>query len=301
MEGKTEFRGFVRDNGDVGVRSYLLSLPSVVCANRAAARAAFLIPDAVSVEHPVGCAQIGADKDQTLRVLVGIGSHPNVHGTMVVGLGCEGVPAIQVCEGIRLQRRCADMVNIQDVGGTEQAAERAAHYLNNLAELEEMRNPVSIDRLLLGVAAIEGLESSGRAVLEAFQKRGGRVIEACADNRVPRLPYGVRMPRQVKSAYMEVSTGNSEILTGLVAAGAHIILAQADARNAGGHPIAPVARIGYDERLREALLDDMDAMIDERTPNEWVDWILDIASGALTMSETLRLDTFSIERIGPTL
>lgn len=57
------FVGYRRANGDVGVRNYLLALPSVVCATRATARAVQDLPNAMTVEHPVGCAQIGADRD----------------------------------------------------------------------------------------------------------------------------------------------------------------------------------------------------------------------------------------------
>ncbi|MCL4351557.1 MAG: UxaA family hydrolase, partial [Firmicutes bacterium] len=58
---RREFLGYRRENGTAGVRDLLLVLPAVVCANRAAWAAAQAIPGSVALEHPLGCAQIGAD------------------------------------------------------------------------------------------------------------------------------------------------------------------------------------------------------------------------------------------------
>ena len=87
----------------------------------------------------------------------------------------------------------------------------------------------------------------------------------------------------------------------MVASGAQIVLEQGDAHYLGGHPIVPVIRIGYDETLRGALFDDLDGMINDRAPDEWVDWILDVANGSRTKSELSASVAFAIQRIGPTL
>ncbi len=302
MEQRTEFLGFVRANGQVGVREHLLALPSVVCATKAVRQAATFIPNAVSIEHPIGCAQIGKDRDQTLRILVGIGSHPNVRDTVVIGLGCEGIPAKEVYHGISQHQHTAHVVTIQTVGGTQQAAQSAIAYLAHEKSGPEVRQSVSVDQLILGVGTIDGLGSQGHQLMEAFMSRGGRVIEAKPEGPYI-LHYGSHIPAGIQYAAMAAPIGNSDstLVTGLAAAGAQIIIAQADMHHMGGNPVVPVIRIGYQPKWRQALMDDMDGMIEDRNPDAWVDWILEVASGVPTMVETMHAETFAIERIGPTL
>ncbi|MDA8205885.1 MAG: UxaA family hydrolase [Thermaerobacter sp.] len=300
MASRNTFMGYCRANGAVGVRDYLLALPSVVCATRAAARAIDGIPHAVTVEHPVGCAQIGADREQTLRVLVGIGSHPNVRGCAVLGLGCEGVPAAEVRDGILLCARAAEVVTIQSCGGTEKAAMCAGQLLKEWGRSLSSRDEVSLSRLMLGIGPIEGLGAAGREIVEAFLERGGSVLGVSAPGSSG-FAYGERFVGAGQRTVMQGGSGPSETITGLVASGSQIILAQADGQNLGGHPIAPVVRLGYEERLQMALHDDMDGMIGDRSAEGWVDWILEVASGRHTMAEAEGVLSFAISRVGPTL
>lgn len=292
------FLGYVRPNGDVGVRDCLLVLPSVVCATRAAAWAVEETPDAVTVEHPVGCAQIGADREQTLRTLVGVGSHPNVRKAVVLGLGCEGVQASEVGSGIRELKRHAEVVTIQSSGGTREAAQAARTLLHD-DDAGTRRELVSVERLILGVGPIEDLGDVWRSIIDEFLERGGRVIQMGGQGRP--LPYAMRAGTDAPHFIMEGTYGANEAITGMVASGAQVILAQCDADNIGGHPIAPIVRVGYDPALQDALADDMDGMIQDRSPAGWVDWILEVASGELTMAEKSGTATFAIQRIGPTL
>ncbi|MEW6624661.1 MAG: UxaA family hydrolase [Bacillota bacterium] len=84
-----EFKGYVRDNGEAGVRNHLAILPSAYCANRVADLIARQVEGATALTHTVGCGQIGADFEQTANTLKGLGINPNVGAVLVVGLGCE--------------------------------------------------------------------------------------------------------------------------------------------------------------------------------------------------------------------
>jgi altronate dehydratase large subunit len=277
-----------------------LVLPSVVCATAAVREAAQSIPQAVFFEHPIGCAQIGSDRDQTLRTLVGVGAHPNVRDTVVIGLGCEGVPAQEVYQAIMERQHTAHVITIQAAGGTEAAAQQAIADLTPDLSDSTPRQSVIVDHLILGVGTIDGWGAEGRHLIEACLDRGMRVIEGTVGGPQV-LPYGSAMPVDVRHAAMEAPVGDSALITGLAAAGAHNIIAQADLHHLGGHPIVPVIRLGYQEKQRSALVDDMDGMFEDRTPDAWVDWILEVASGVQTMVETMHTETFAIERIGPTL
>ena len=300
MSQTREFLGWVRANGRVGVRNHLLVLPSVVCATHAIREAVRGVSDAVYFEHPIGCAQIGRDRDQTLRTLVGLGAHPNVRETVVIGLGCEGVPAEEVYQGILERHHPAQVITIQEAGGSHEAAQKAITALRANSSDQAEQESVAVDRLILGVGTISGWGDAGRHLIEACLDSGIRVIEGTISG--PRvLPYGAPMPEDLRYARMEAPVGDSGLVTGLVASGAHVIIAQADVHHLGGHPIVPVIRLGYQEKQRSALVDDMDGMFEERTPDAWVAWILEVASGVETMVEAMRTETSAIERIGPTL
>ena len=297
-----EFLGYRRENGTVGVRNLLLALPAVVCANRAAFVAAQAIPGAVALEHPLGCAQIGVDKEQTFRTLVGIGSHPNVNHTAVIGLGCEGIAASSIFQGIIDRGHRADVLTIQESGGTTLTASQAAEHLRaHSSPNSVLREPMAMDQLIVGIGQFESLGHRGIAIIDEILSRGGKVLRAVTTQQEDTLLYAEPYPTSRQVARMLALTGDSEIMTGLAAAGAQIILAQGDAQHLGGHPVCPVIRIGYDPELWPALSDDIDGMVDQRTPSEWVDYLLEVAGGNQSASELLGSQLFAIERVGPTL
>jgi len=86
-EGKT-FMGYVRPNGEVGIRNEVWIINTVGCVNKIAERLAALT-GAYAFPHPFGCSQLGDDQDITQKVLRGLVNHPNAAGVLVLGLGCE--------------------------------------------------------------------------------------------------------------------------------------------------------------------------------------------------------------------
>lgn len=296
-------KGYGRSGGQVGIRNHLLALPSVVCSIRGAAKAAMLA-GGVAVEHPLGCAQIGDDKAQTRRVLVGTGSHPNVAHAVVIGLGCEGISAADVADGIRARGRRAGVYYIQEVGGTDAAAEAASREL--LGAAAPLKDPSEAFNLVLGIADPAVLGEAGVEIAQEFLQSGGRLLLAGEVGEMgrerPYIPYAGPLADIGECLVMRSGAGDSEMITGLVAAGAHMVMAPADPRRLGGHPIAPVVRIGYQPRFRHALADDMDGDIHDRSAREWVQYLYGVAAGALSVSEQIGANTgFAILRTGPTL
>ena len=82
------FMGYVRDNGDVGIRNDIFIVVTVGCVNKIAGRLAAMT-GAVAFTHPFGCSQLGDDQTTTQLILRGIVNHPNAGGVLVLGLGCE--------------------------------------------------------------------------------------------------------------------------------------------------------------------------------------------------------------------
>jgi altronate hydrolase len=92
------FDGFVRPNGEVGVRNEIWVLPTVGCVNAVAQKLVQQLrerglPENVegvyAFPHPHGCSQLGDDHLNTQRILAGLAQHPNAGGVLMVGLGCE--------------------------------------------------------------------------------------------------------------------------------------------------------------------------------------------------------------------
>ncbi|WP_186431259.1 UxaA family hydrolase [Clostridium sp. BSD9I1] len=111
--------GYRRENGKVGIRNYILILPASVCASEVSARIAAHVSGSVSLPNQHGCCQVGADLELTTQIIKNLGKNPNVASVLVVGLGCEGVPAKEVAEEIsRDTGKRAECLIIQECGGT---------------------------------------------------------------------------------------------------------------------------------------------------------------------------------------
>ena len=88
VETDKVFMGYVRENGDVGIRNEIWIVNTVGCVNKVAKKLAELT-GAHAFEHPFGCSQLGGDHKTTQLILKGLVNHPNAAGVLVLGLGCE--------------------------------------------------------------------------------------------------------------------------------------------------------------------------------------------------------------------
>lgn len=96
-ENKT-FKGYVRKNGEVGVRNEIWIVPTVGCVNGIAEKLAQMLINETKCEgidsvyawhHNYGCSQLSGDHENTRKVLRDLVLHPNAGGVLVLGLGCE--------------------------------------------------------------------------------------------------------------------------------------------------------------------------------------------------------------------
>ncbi len=94
-EDKTEyiksdktFMGYIREDGNVGIRNDIWIVCTVGCINKSAEKIARQT-GAKCVTHPFGCSQLGDDHKTTQLILRGIVKNPNSGGVLVMGLGCE--------------------------------------------------------------------------------------------------------------------------------------------------------------------------------------------------------------------
>lgn len=292
------------ENGEIGIRRWRLALPSVVCSTQASRRAIETVTDGKTVEHPLGCAQVGSDKEQTRTTLIGIGAHPNVMRTVVVGLGCEGGPAAEVAAGIRAAGRPTELVLIQETGGMQATIAKVRALLEAPTE-SSTASPIAVgfERLTIGLSdwAMTGI--AGARLVESLYEVGARLIWATDAGSGPgeALGYAHGLAAKSRQGWMPALGGEAATLTGLVAAGCHMVLAPGDLNHLGGHPIAPVVRFGVDHKLEAILSDDVDGWIDQKSTAQWMDYLEQVANGANAAAENFGGDMFAIARLGPTL
>lgn len=150
---KAEFLGFRRRDGRVGVRNHTLVLATVHCANGVVERIGRLVPEVVALPHVYGCGQLGEDLAQTRRVLEAYASHPNVGAVLLIGLGCETMPTMEMSHELREQGVTLQHLLIQEVGGSRAAVERGVSLARELlqAAAGARREPVPVSELMVGV------------------------------------------------------------------------------------------------------------------------------------------------------
>jgi altronate hydrolase len=92
------FMGYLRENGDAGVRNEIWVIPTVGCINQTTERIAKLAEEkfagktdgVFAFPHPHGCSQMGDDQVLTQKILAGLANNnPNAAGVLILGLGCE--------------------------------------------------------------------------------------------------------------------------------------------------------------------------------------------------------------------
>ena len=84
--GKTQFMGYRRENGRVGVRNHVVILPVDDISNAACEAVANNIKGTMALPHAYGRLQFGADLDLHFRTMIGTGANPNVAAVVVIGI-----------------------------------------------------------------------------------------------------------------------------------------------------------------------------------------------------------------------
>ena len=144
------FDGYVRKNGDVGIRNEIWIINTVGCVNKTAQ----ILSEKTGARyfpHPYGCSQLGDDQDITRKILCGMINHPNAAGVLVLGLGCENsnIGEIKKVLGEYDEER-VKFLNCQDV---EDEIAEGVSIINGLKAYANTfkREKVAISKLRLGL------------------------------------------------------------------------------------------------------------------------------------------------------
>lgn len=168
------FQGYARPSGPAGTRNYVTILSTVNCsADTAHLIAEKLrrealpdfphVDDVVAVTHKTGCGMaIGGPEHRILqRCLAGMADHPNVAGSLLVGLGCEVNQAASLVQdqglispqSIGTSRPAPPpILSIQDGGGVRKTVEAGAEAALRLLRQanERRRSACPLSDLVIG-------------------------------------------------------------------------------------------------------------------------------------------------------
>ncbi len=144
------FMGYLRDNGDVGIRNDIWIVNTVGCVNKVAEKIAERT-GALHFPHPFGCSQLGDDQEITQKILCGMVNHPNAAGVLVLGLGCEN-NNIEVFKGVlgEYDPCRVKFLNTQDVEDDVEAGVLIVEELKEYAK-KFKRVPIPVSKLKLGL------------------------------------------------------------------------------------------------------------------------------------------------------
>ncbi|MCR4442331.1 MAG: UxaA family hydrolase [Peptococcaceae bacterium] len=175
-----ELMGYQRANGQFGFRNYVAVLPAVGCANDVVNRLGQMYPGVLVLNHREGCAQLGEDKEQTARTLVGLGKNPNIAAILVVGLGCESITADYLANEIAKTGKVVESLVVQDEGANLQAIARGNIILKNMIhEVSKIKRiPCDLCNLTLGIKCGLTDTTSGISSNPATGIAADRIIEA---------------------------------------------------------------------------------------------------------------------------
>lgn len=148
-EPKT-FMGYIRKNGEVGIRNEIWIINTVGCVNKTAKKLSELT-GAYCFEHPFGCSQLGDDQTKTQLILKGLVNHPNAAGVLVLGLGCENnnISVFKEVLGDYDEER-VKFLNTQDV---EDEIEAGVAIIDELKEYAKQfkRTEIPVSKLKIGL------------------------------------------------------------------------------------------------------------------------------------------------------
>ncbi|MBQ4584717.1 MAG: altronate dehydratase [Clostridia bacterium] len=144
------FEGYVRENGDVGIRNEVWIVNTVGCVNKIA-EALAKKTGAKCFTHPYGCSQLGDDHSLTQKILCAMIKHPNAGGVLVLGLGCENnnINELKKVLGPYNEKR-VKFLNTQDVEDELKVGENLISELFEYAKSFK-RKRVHISKLKIGL------------------------------------------------------------------------------------------------------------------------------------------------------
>ena len=178
MSAKTEFQGFLRQDGRKGIRNTILVVYLVECAHHVAREIVY--PYRKQGVHLIGFS--GCYPNQyAFDMMARLCTHPNTGAVLLVSLGCESFDRRGLQQLVSQSGRPVETLVIQERGGTLTTVDRGLAWLEEtLTELEvtTTRVPMSVDELVVGAICGGSDATSGITANPAI----GRCFDLLVEN-----------------------------------------------------------------------------------------------------------------------
>ncbi|MEA4816216.1 MAG: UxaA family hydrolase [Lachnospiraceae bacterium] len=160
------FLGYRRPDGKVGIRNKVLILPTCSCSCETCRIVSEQVQGTIYVSHSGGCAEVDENIKISEETYSGFAANPNIYGTVLIGLGCEGALPSIMTERIKAKtNKPLEVFVIQDEGGTvntiNKAVKAARAMVEEASRLQKEEFPVS--ELFLGIECGGSDATSGLA------------------------------------------------------------------------------------------------------------------------------------------
>ena len=175
------FEGYRRPDGRVGVRNHVAVVPVSVTASAVATQlAAEAGPQVRATPHQMPLDPVAYAREQTERVLRGIGSHPNVGATLLVALGTETIAIDELADDIAGTGTPVETLSIRDARGTAAALRDGGDAVASLQEEARTarRESAGVEELVVALECGGSDATSGLAANPAVGSFCDRLVEA---------------------------------------------------------------------------------------------------------------------------
>jgi altronate dehydratase large subunit len=156
-----KFLGYERPGGLVGIRNLILVMSVADCSEPVARMIAQGENGAKAVTQHYGCIP----GQMVANTLIGIGENPNIAAVLLIGMGCEGMPASALGKMIKGSGKPVECLSIQEQGGTHNTVTRGKQILRSFSEKASGLNRREFDasELIIGVKCGGSDTTSGLA------------------------------------------------------------------------------------------------------------------------------------------
>ncbi|MCJ7857053.1 UxaA family hydrolase [Lachnospiraceae bacterium NSJ-143] len=175
------FMGYRRPDGKAGIRNKVLILPTCACSSETSRIVAEQVEGAIYVSNQAGCSEVEQNLKICFDMYSGFAANPNIYGTVLIGLGCEGCTPDKMADAIREKtNKPLEIVVIQDEGGTVNAITKAVKYARRLAQEASLvkKEEIPVSELFLGLECGGSDATSGLAANPVV----GKVSDLLVDN-----------------------------------------------------------------------------------------------------------------------
>lgn len=146
---ETQWQGYLRKDGNKGIRNYILVVYLVECAHHVAREISSQFRNQpVQLIGFAGCYP----NEYADRLMNALCTHPNTGGVLLVSLGCESFNKKRLEENIKSSGRPAHTIVIQQEGGTRNAIAAGLSWVREaVVEIDAVpRVPMSVGDLIVG-------------------------------------------------------------------------------------------------------------------------------------------------------